>query len=913
MKNQYIIAAFFLLFLLSKPFLIAQKITPPIQSEKTIIATLPPVEVRTMAEWEEVGALIISWKTEQESLLAEIVRHAVKECQVYILTGDPLSVNHDLVIAGISQEDRVKISFITESTNSIWMRDYGPWTVYHNDIGTMAFSDFLYNRPWRTDDDIVPYQVASELGIPIYNADEDPFEWVHTGGNFLRDGMGTAYSSDLTLRENSGKTGIEIKDYAKRFFGINDYRFIHRLSYDTIHHLDMHIRTLDEETLAVGWYPEGIADGPQIEINLDYIRQHFRTPFGNPYHIIRQQMPPHGGIYPPQGEYRTYTNGVFINKTFLVPTYEEAYDSIALQIYRDYLPGYNVVGINCNEIIGELGALHCITKLVGVQEPLRISHPRLRDTYSNEQDYLVDAYVQHISGIQSVFLHYRLSDELLYDSILMTQSAQDSDHWQANIPVQYAGVEVQYYISASANDGKRQVRPLPAPTAYYPFKVQPFGFIPEAKILQTISKAAPEMIVQYTSDTQNGTTRLEWLFSGGDPASATTKDVLVTYAEPGVYPVQLIASNPLGQDTLLFENAITVKSTRSPFVEDFESDISSLWETQGVISWELYDDVNCHQNCLKIEQHLSPDDLNRTYLRTALDLSTVAYAGLTFDVAYALRGEGYFDELRVNLIDENGETINVFNKGGQFLATVNEFRPDFTPENCLEWHNEVIDLGEWEGQQVLLEFETIGDQGNNIYLDNISFLANSLPHVEIVHPLDGTTYFGDGSPIFDTITVNAIDPDGSVAFVSFFVAGELLLVDSVAPYELIYEIPDFGSFCYQAKAKDDDNLQVWAEQVCIYYEMVTSAEAIKENTIDWRISPNPTEDFFFLYVKSLGSFPDVVGSILDVKGRVLKQKNIPFLTGSFQYPFFIKELPKGHYFLQLNSASFVKTLPFVKQ
>ncbi len=914
MKNQYFLTTFFLFFMLSASLLVAQKIIPSTPDrEKTFIAIPPPVAVRTMAEWEEVSALVISWKTTQESILTEIVRHAAKECRVYILTGDPLSVNNDLIIAGITSEDRENITYITENTNSIWMRDYGPWTIYHNDVGTLAFSDFLYNRLWRTDDDIVPYQIAAELGIPIYNADENPFQWVHTGGNFLRDGMGTAYSSDLTLRENSGKTGIEIKDYAKRFFGINDYRFIHRLPYDTIHHLDMHIRTLDEETLAVGWYPEGTADGPQIEANLDYIRQHFRTPFGNPYHIIRQQMPPQNGLYPPQGDYRTYTNGIFINKTFLVPIYEETYDSTALRIYRDYLPGYNVVGIDCNSIIDRLGALHCITKLIGVQEPLRITHPRLRDAYENQQSYPVDAYVQHISGIESVYLHYRLAGELLYDSILMERDTENLDHWQTNIPRQNTGNEVQYYIAAYANNGKKQVRPLPAPVAYYPFKIKSFEAIPEARMLQTATILAPEMTVQYTSDTQNGTTSLEWSFPGGEPAFASTKDVFVRYAEPGIYPVQLIANNPLGKDTLLLENAVTVKTAFAPFIEHFDSGISPIWEMEGAINWEVYEDINCHQNCLKIDHRISSNDLNRTYLRTALDLSSVAYAGLTFDIAYALRSEDYFDELRVNLVDENGEIFNVFNKGGRVLATVNEFRPDFTPQNCLEWRNEVIDLGEWEGQQVLLEFETIGDQGNNIYLDNISFLANSLPYVNITHPIDGTMYFGDGTPIFDTIIVDALDPDGSIDFVSFFVAGELFLVDSVAPYELIYEIPGFGSFCYQAKARDDDDLQVWAEQVCVNYESTTDATTAESEDIHWHIGPNPTEDFFFLYVNSESSFSDITASILDVEGRVLKQKNIPLFSSSFQYPFFIKELPKGHYFLQLKTADFVKTLAFIKQ
>jgi agmatine/peptidylarginine deiminase len=74
-------------------------------------------------------------------------------------------------------------------------------------------------------------------------------------------------------------------------------------------------------------------------------------------------MPPQNNLYPNNGgDYRTYTNSIIINKTVIVPTYETYYDTTALRIYREAMPGYNVVSINCNSIIPSLGAIHCITK-----------------------------------------------------------------------------------------------------------------------------------------------------------------------------------------------------------------------------------------------------------------------------------------------------------------------------------------------------------------------------------------------------------------------------------------------------------------------------------------------------------------------------------------------------------------------
>ncbi len=63
------------------------------------------------------------------------------------------------------------------------------------------------------------------------------------------------------------------------------------------------------------------------------------------------------------------------------------YDTTALRIYREAMPGYNIVGINCNSIIYLNGAIHCITKEVGSFNPLFISHSRVRDTIStNDAD-----------------------------------------------------------------------------------------------------------------------------------------------------------------------------------------------------------------------------------------------------------------------------------------------------------------------------------------------------------------------------------------------------------------------------------------------------------------------------------------------------------------------------------------------
>jgi agmatine/peptidylarginine deiminase len=82
----------------------------------------PPGQVRTMAEWEEIQALVITW-TGQQTILREITRHAVKECKVLIITNNPGNVATTLTNADIPLDS---VEFINAPFNTIWVRDYGP-------------------------------------------------------------------------------------------------------------------------------------------------------------------------------------------------------------------------------------------------------------------------------------------------------------------------------------------------------------------------------------------------------------------------------------------------------------------------------------------------------------------------------------------------------------------------------------------------------------------------------------------------------------------------------------------------------------------------------------------------------------------------------------------------------------------
>lgn len=444
------------------------------------ITTPPGGSVRTMAQWEEMRALVVTY-TGFESIVRQIIDHAQEECLVLVACTDSNVVKSDLTSAGIPLTN---VRYLEIPFNSIWIRDYGGHTIYKNDVDSMAMVEWIYNRP-RPNDDIMPQQHANYLNFDLYSTTANPNRLMNTGGNWMVDGFGTAFASELILDENDGSgdfslsypthTEPEVDQIMNDFMGITRYIKMPTLPYDGIHHIDMHMKLANEETLIWGEYPTGESDGPQIEANLAYVQANYNSMFGTPYKIVRIPQPPSSsGTYPAAGGYyRTYTNHVIVNKTIIVPGYRTEVDTTALRILQQTYPGYNIKFIDVDNagsaLISQSGAIHCITNNIGVTDPLLISHQELDDTYDDVNPYVVNAFVKHKSGIASAILHVSIDGGATYLPFVMTPTG--GDNFTANIPAQAVGTHVKYYIEGNAVSGKNQVRPMVAPGGTFDFYV----------------------------------------------------------------------------------------------------------------------------------------------------------------------------------------------------------------------------------------------------------------------------------------------------------------------------------------------------------------------------------------------------------------------------------------------------------
>ena len=446
------------------------------------ISTPPPYDnIRTAAEWEEVQALVITWTNQYNSIQRKIVDAAQEECTVIIHCSDSNQVKSYLNGQGVPD---VNIDYIEAPYNSIWIRDYGANTCYANMVEDVFLTDWIYNRP-RPSDDVIPDAYGNYLGLDVYSTTANPNKIMSTGGNWMSDGDGVAFSSNLVLDENDGNGDFgslsypnhneaELDEIFQNWMGIDEYIKMTELPYDEIHHIDMHMKLLDEETLLIGEYPEGTSDGPQIEANIQYVLSNFNTKFGTPFKVVRIPQPSAtNGNFPPNAYYRTFTNLTFVNNTILLPTYREEYDTIAIRILEEQLPGYTIAPIDIDNsgqsLISNGGGIHCITHTVGVNEPLYITHKKLENTADTENDYLAAATILHRNGITEASLFYKTAPQDGYTEISMTNTT--GDEWSASIPAQPLGSTVHYYIEGISNNGKQGAHPFPAPLGTHVFDI----------------------------------------------------------------------------------------------------------------------------------------------------------------------------------------------------------------------------------------------------------------------------------------------------------------------------------------------------------------------------------------------------------------------------------------------------------
>lgn len=467
---------------------IKPKPTPHLKTTGT--TAIVPSDARFTGEFEEVQSVFISWPYDGWSVYVIDTMESSSLAKIYFKLTDAIQkadakVNINVWYA--EDTNAVKAAMLAKGTpltnyrffvyegDAFWVRDFGPVNYYYDTDDKLGWVDFKY-YPGRDYDNLLTSQWGAELGIPVALSSV-----YQEGGNLLNDGTGNLATTDAMYFQNgyySAYSTMRTDDSLKSNLAVNRLEVLPALPNDGgTGHIDLYLDMTDENTFISTKMPAAMASVPGFtdyaiaNKNIDTLKTR-KTFNGYGYYFYNIPFPTKddGSWYVSAADYvdytRTYSNHLIVNKTIIQPIFSDAFsgnaagDAAAIDSIKKYYPGYKIVPIDMRYLDGYGGSIHCITKEMAADNPVRFLHSPYRGLVWYQSAYPMDAIITNRSGIASATLYWRIKGSATWNNISMTSAP--ANHWLANLPS--AGVApfdiIEYYISATSNNGKTMTRPM---------------------------------------------------------------------------------------------------------------------------------------------------------------------------------------------------------------------------------------------------------------------------------------------------------------------------------------------------------------------------------------------------------------------------------------------------------------------
>ena len=396
------------------------------------------------------------------------------------------------------------IKWIEGFGNSFWFRDCGPICFYYGEGDTVGMLDFQY-YPGRAIDDSLPQIINLQKNLPIWTTS---IEW--EGGNCIVDGDGLVISSDALYENNADNYGQivwtghsptyddyeykasltheQVRDSLAYLLGPRGAKVLPAFKYDGgTGHIDLYADMYDENAFVFSKFPDAYSEWDDYATagnNIDSICSWTST-FGRNFTKTYIPFPKrdNGSNFSTQEQYdnqytRTYSNHTFVNNVIIQPCFSTVvngqpsaeWDRANLDSIREAYKGYTLYPIDVRSFDGSGGAIHCITKQIPADSPVRILHGPIvgpQGEAYNSQDASIEAFITNNTGIANAKVMYRVNGGD-WQTVNMTAGADN--RYSATIPTSIFGtngVNVDYYISATSNGGKTITKPFTASNGSY--------------------------------------------------------------------------------------------------------------------------------------------------------------------------------------------------------------------------------------------------------------------------------------------------------------------------------------------------------------------------------------------------------------------------------------------------------------
>ncbi|MFN0131755.1 MAG: agmatine deiminase family protein [Phycisphaerales bacterium] len=331
----------------------------------------PTGPIHCVAEYEPMEGIVIGWEGggTLNAIQAEMAMRITTTGNSRVFVGvDSASIQSSatttLTNAGCNMS---RVTFVTKTLDSIWLRDYGPRYIYEGNC--RAIVDHKYNRPSRVNDDTFPAAFATFKKHAFYELGWQGHTLIHGGGNFHLDSIGFGYATRLITNENNppfttyAYPEAEIRNTWQAYQNLNvAIMDPFPTSVDATQHIDMWMQIVDVNKVIISDWPNN--PGSTQDVICDNATTFMQS---RGYTVFRVPA------YSISGTHYTFTNMVMCNNVVLVPSYTNATAgaqnaTAAATIQSALPPGKTVYSINCQNIIGLAGAVHCIVQHVPVNK-----------------------------------------------------------------------------------------------------------------------------------------------------------------------------------------------------------------------------------------------------------------------------------------------------------------------------------------------------------------------------------------------------------------------------------------------------------------------------------------------------------------------------------------------------------------
>ena len=316
------------------------------------MASPPYAGLRTPGEFERTELVLVVW--DNDPLFLGIVDGLVPCVKVGVVVSSSYQQSQ---AENYLQQNGVPLDnviFVQADYDSIWIRDYGPITIYENNYSRSVI-DVIYDRSYRVDDDLFPQAFADLYGWQRYDL---PIQFGI--GNFMSNGREFIVSTNAIISENNS-TYAAVAAVMQDYFGTETYVALQPLVDDpsssptALVHIDMQAKLLAPGLAVVISVPQGHTYYNRLEANVSVLES-LSLANGQDLEVFR--LPIHtSGTSPVY----TYSNSLIANDVVLLPVYGYSEDQDAIDSYSALLPGKTIVPLDCADIIWMNGAIHCIT------------------------------------------------------------------------------------------------------------------------------------------------------------------------------------------------------------------------------------------------------------------------------------------------------------------------------------------------------------------------------------------------------------------------------------------------------------------------------------------------------------------------------------------------------------------------